>query len=416
MPVANIRNWRRPHTRRIIHIYMNKHSLLLFGLAVVAAISCNRNPFEDEMGIRPVHATISNPVSGDGPAVKALSPELKFSFAEGDFISVCSSTSSDYMNYGLVPDPENPKTADFRPSDYSLLDKTYYAVYPRQNCDKGPEEISVSFTGQVQTADGSTEHLAAYDYCRAEAAISNSTGNFAFSHRVSWLIMTIAATEAASITEVTISADDGVANSAVLNIIDDQVALAKKAGDRLTLKLGDADGIAVQENGTLTAYVTIPADTYTNLTLLAKDAAGHKYLKVYSGSKVCEAGKFYAPTLLRTDIPEASAFTALTDFGIYSATDTDSPSAVRIYDEDNDQISFSTNADNRKFRIFNVGKNDYVIITVSSADITVGEEYTVTGNVNGKETAGTFKAVNKAGNSIWLENKTDNTGCIISIE
>lgn len=385
-------------------------------LAVILFHSCDRSPVGLEMSPRPVHATIAAPMSGDAPAVKSLSPEMQFAFAEGDFISVCSASSATYMNYELIPDPSNPKSADFRPSAYLLNDGTYYSVYPMQNCAKGPEKISVSFDGQIQAENGSTEHLSAYDYSRAEAVISSNTGEFAFSHAVSWLVMKINVTEAASITRVTISADNGVARSAIMDILTNQVTLSKSSGDCIILKLGGEDGIAVPADGVLTAYATIPADTYTNMKLVAEDASGHKYIKEYSGDKIREAGKYYSPTLSRTDIPEVTAFTAITAFGLYTATDTDNPSALRTYDEDNDQMSFSTDSDCRKFRIFNVRQNDYAIVTVSPADITVGESYTVTEDINGTQRTGTLKAVNKTAGCVWLENKQDKNGYIISIE
>lgn len=382
---------------------------------LASAAACTETYTDEFVDLGGVYASMALPESGDGTDTKALSSDFKFSFVTGDRINVfpTDASSDEAMTYVLNPDAADAAKAEFESKSFKMSDADYTALYPSQNVTAS---IALSFAGQDQASDGSTAHLAAYDYSWASASISANKGNFALAHRVAWMKITIQATDAANIRTITVSADEGVANTASIDVITGVVTPSRTAGDVLTLTLGGDSGIDVAANGTLTAYLTIPVDTYTNLTLTANDAAGKTYRYVRPGEKTLSAGKYYSPTMLRTDLPEETPFTALTVFGTYSSTNTSSPVSVKLYNASADQMSYGTGSDYRTFKLANLAANSYAIFTIASSTLTVGETYTVSSDINGTKTEASCKVVKMTDDCIWLEDKTNNIGYIFAIE
>lgn len=393
--------------------------IAVLSIALATAAACTETYTDSlDMNIDGIYAAMSMPESGDDIDTKALSPVFKFSFAENDKINVFPATSgNEAMTYGLSPDESDATKAEFESKSFTMKDADYTALYPSQTVESFTA-ITLPFTGQVQTADSTTAHLSAYDYSWATASISGNKGNFALAHKVAWLKITVKTTEAANLKSIVVSADEGVANSATINALTGEVTPSRTVGDVLTLSLGGDSGIDVSANGRLIAYITLPAGKYTNLTLDATDAAGKKYHYTKSGEFTVVAGKYYSPTMLRTDIPEETPFTALTAFGSYSATNTDTPTGVKLYDDDYDQMSYGTGSDYRTFKLANPASNTYAIFTIASSTLTVGETYTVSSDINGTKssTPASCKVVKKTDDCVWLEDKANHIGYIFAIE
>lgn len=393
---------------------------LLILLIFAGVSSCKESVIEDITEEAPgLYVTVDNPVCGDLEAqTKALDENLSFSFGEEDDLIVIHPTESTRMNYRIIPDPTNPKKASFHTEAFNLRNADYYAIYPSFRTFKAISDITVEFTGQTQTEAGSTAHLAAYDYSTAIANVQNNTGVFPLKHKVSWLKIAIKSTEAATITKVTVSADNGIPKSASLNLTYGTVSTNAKATDKLTLLLGeDSEGLPVEANGTLTAFLTISPGTYSNLFIQAEDTAGNKYIRGFSGDKTLEAGKYYTPILRRSDIPEETPFTEIDGLGLYGDTDTENPAEIYLFDEDNDQISYGTSSSARIFKAFDYEEGYYSVLTVTPSVLRVGEDYTVSANSTRTSLpSGIFRAVKNEGGIFWLEDKTNHIGYIIATE
>lgn len=393
--------------------------VLIFFSGVFISIFClsscqKQEDRDDSLFSDGLFVTVESPICDEGGITKSIDENFKFSFVSGDQISVYPpSTTKSYMIYELIPNSSNPKKAAVDVDYFELEDVTYSAVYP---AIMAKNETVVSLLGQSQVENGSTSHLSAYDYNWAETTFENNSGLFSFDHRVSWLKMTIAVSEATSFKSIEISADNGVPRSAAFNTKTGVFAPIRNVGDELVLTLGSSDGISIAAGESLVAFVTIAPGYYTNLTMTAEDSDGKKYRFVFDGEKEIVAGTYYARTLTRTDIPEDTPFTSLTGQGCYSSTNTASPVSVKVYNEATDQMSYGTGSDYRTFKLADLASSSYSIFTIASSTLTVGETYTVSSDINGTKSEASCKVVKMTDNCVWLEDKSGNNGYIFAIE
>ncbi len=399
---------------------MNYSKIALPVVALAMMASCTDSFTENQAKLPDgLSASISDPESGDEPSTKALASDFTFSFVEDEQINVFSlkENSNAAMIYALLPDAANVKSASFKPNSYTLEDGDFAALYPSQTFQLASlPAVSLSFSGQAQASDASSAHLAAYDYCWAKAAVANNAGNFSFNHKVTWLKVSLLTTDAANIKAITVSADEGVANTGTIDISTGVLTPSRSATDVITLSLGGDSGIDVAANDTLTAFITLAPGKYTNLNLSATDAAGKTY-KFHRTSEISFVeGKYYNITVKRTDIPENTPFTALTAFGSYSKTNTTAPTGVKLYDDDNDQMSYGTGSSYRTFKLADMATNSYAIFEIASGTLTVGETYTVSSDINGTKSETSCKVVKMTDDCVWLEDKTNNIGFIFAIE
>lgn len=393
--------------------------VLIFFSGVFISIFClsscqKQEDRDDSLFSDGLFVTVESPICDEGGITKSIDENFKFSFVSGDQISVYPpSTTKSYMIYELIPNSSNPKKAAVDVDYFELENVTYSAVYP---AIMAKNETVVSLLGQSQVENGSTSHLSAYDYNWAETTFENNSGLFSFDHRVSWLKMTIAVSEATSFKSIEISADNGVPMSAAFNTKTGVFAPIRNVGDELVLTLGSSDGISIAAGESLVAFVTIAPGYYTNLTMTAEDSDGKKYRFVFDGEKEIVAGTYYARTLTRTDIPETTAFTRQSSLGMYGETNGEYPLSMIQYDDAHQQMSYGKGNDYRTFKLADLDQNIYAIFTISPKDMVIGEMYTVSADVNGTETQSNCKCVNVVGNCVWLEDKTTHVGYVINIE
>lgn len=361
-----------------------------------------------------LNATLESPVCDEELGTKALSDKFEFAFEQGDQVNVFLKSSSDEaMIYKLSPYKDEPTTAKFNVKSFYLNNDTYVAIYPSQIFTLGSQSIGLSFAGQNQSTNGSTEHLSAYDYCWAEATIANNSGNFAFKHKVAWIKVTVPVSEATTLKYLSVRADEGVASSATINVSTGAVTTSRSAGDTLRVALGGNNGIAVQENGTLTAFITVPAESYTNLSVLAFDADGNAYSSSHAAEVTLAAGKYYSMTLYFDGLVP---FTETTEYGAYVVRHEKCSSEILTYDDTAHQMSCGGGSGYIDFKIAGMASGEYAAFKVSSATITEGDSYSVTANVNGTTSTGTYVAVKKTADRLWLLNSSANSGYIIAIE
>ena len=395
---------------------------LTFAAIVMAAMfSCGKEGIivSTQDGI---FATISNPVCGNAENTKALTSDFKFSFAEKDQINVFfKAGSTQAMTYTLIPNTVDKSKAQFEATIFAMRDGIYTSVYPSQNIPDDHTDIPLNFSGQAQSGNGTTEHLSAYDYNWAETQITANTGTFSFKHKVVWLKITIKATaDNTNFKSLSVTADEGIANSATINGLTGNVTPHRTKGDVLTLSLGSAEGITLNKDNILTAFITVPADKYTNLTISAKDNNDNLYQYSKSGEVTLEAGKYYT---LNCPISgkKPQSFTDTEIYGLYSNTNI-TAEPVFTYDEDSQQMSFGNGLGSLTFKLADVENNQYAIFTIGSGTVSTDQTYLVSADINGKLSAGNFKAIRIDTDTetgctrVWLENQTNNVGYILAIE
>lgn len=362
---------------------------------------------------REVRATIADPLCGNLVQTRAISDAFKFSFSDDDGINVFPKAGGNAsMTYFLTPDESNQSKAKFQQSVYTMSDGTYTALYPSQNIPKDITAIALDFSGQAQSVNGSTSHLAAYDYCWAEADIEGNAGSFDLAHKVVWLKVSFNASEAVNFRSLTVSANEGVAGRATIDATTGTLTPSRSAGDVITLSLGGTSGIDVAADECMVAFVTIPAGVYTDLAVKFTDSSANNYVYARSGAITLAAGKYYTLTVQKDG---SEAFKNVSAFGAYDLSGS-SVSPVIAFDEDTFQMSYGHGTGVTTFKLADLGSGYYAIIQVSSATITEGATYTVSANVNGTVTSGSFKAVKKADGYVWLENDVDNIGYVIAVE
>ena len=396
---------------------MNINLIKLSGLVFVlaAALSCTK---EDEELLREgIYATVDNPVCG---TTKALSGNFEFSFAPNDQINVYPQANGECMTYALTPVQGEPNKARFKVSHFNLKSGVHYAVYPAMMAALSPEKVLLPFTGQTQTANKSSEHLSKYDYNWSTASVSGNSATFAFKHKVSWLKMSLPVKEKSNFTEIVLHSDSGVAGTVNLDATTGEITMNATGADTLSLSLGKGNGIDVEADGVLTAYMTIPAGKYKNLTITARENnSNNTYLYKFKGDeegyKEFEAGTYYAPTLISDgDTP----FTAEDVCGYYEGTDTEEPEAVIYYDEDKDQqLAYDLNiSGTRSCKIIDFDNNTLTRFVVTATDLKVGEAYTIS-TYAGKEIkmTGTYTLVRKSDSMAWFNNIHTNNGYIIAV-
>ena len=367
-----------------------------------------------------VVAVLENPECGDGAQTRALSNDFKFSFAQDDKVNVFAKGNYEtYMTYSLAPDEKNGSSADFQTENFSIRDGEYVSLYPSQNATSS-ESVTLSFTGQNQTANNSANHLAAYDYSWAQASITDSKGEFQYSHKVAWLKITIATPKNETFKSISVRADEGVAGSATINLTDGTVTPDRKAGDVLTMTLNGDAGIEVSKDGTLTAFIAIPAGTYTNMQVEVTNAAEIPCLYEVAGdAKIIQEGYYYTANI---NVSDNLFLNNATCFGVYDrvfSSGTDAPTPVKVVENDTEwQITNGSSSSYTEFKILNLLNNDYVIIKlldVTPSAIAVGEAYSASVNVNGTVTTPTLTVVKKTADKVWLENMSGTQGYIIRI-
>lgn len=275
---------------------MKQFKTILIGIlaATLALSSCNKqemgevNPDSNRNG---VIATFQQPiVEGEAPT-KALNNNLEFTFEQNARINVYPGASGECMTYALTP--AEGSSATFSVSNFNMKDDTYGAVYPARVPDIDPTQVKFSLAGQNQVANDDASHLSAYDLNYAKAEIKGNTGEFNFAHKVAWLKITATFNSNFTLRRVTISADEGVSNTLILNTLTgDVTATPKFSAEKIVVTLNGEQGVNVTAGTPLIVYATIPAGDYTNLTV----SCGATYKRI-SGVKKREAGHGYQITL-----------------------------------------------------------------------------------------------------------------------
>ncbi len=284
---------------------MKKLSYFLIAAAAFAAAACSKGEIEspvNESGdlVIPsgIAAVIMNPVPVD-VETKALSSDLKFSWAAKDKIDVFSGTEGEQMIYGIKQVDGKPTACSFKVSSFGLLDGDYCSVYPTQGAVDDPTAIPVSFNGQIQNGNGNTEHLAKYDYNFAKATIADNSGLFSFDHLVTWAWLKLSFTSACTVKSVSLSTgSNAIVSEAVINALEGTLTPTAMTN---TIKVEFREPISVSAGDVVNAYITVAPMKLSNdtLTVTAEcEGDGNTFSETRTSNASFQAGKYM--TLSRT--------------------------------------------------------------------------------------------------------------------
>lgn len=242
------------------------------------------------------------------------------SWTEGDTIGIYP-IGGDQVAFP-ISEGDGSKSAKFDGGAWALRSAYQYAAYypfSRKNYNISEKEIPVSYTGQTQTANNSTSHLATYDYLAAAATQPDENGNvnLAMKHFGCFVRFQIPIKVSGTFTELRLStSESSLITEGTVNLQAETPSItAKKTMASLGLKL---DNIAIENGETLVAYAMLaPVDLSGQaLTITLTTAAGGYYYYKTTGKNMVAGSAYNYPI---TNVPEANGHDYV-DLGLPSGT------------------------------------------------------------------------------------------------
>lgn len=227
--------------------------------------------------------------------LSVTSSGLQFAWAASDVVGIYPN-EGDQVSFPMTKGA-GTQSANFDGGGWAVKASSTYAAYFPYDAGntyygRSYTALPFSYTGQRQTANSSTAHLGAYDYMVATAsAPSNGTIAFNFTHINSFLYIQLTTPDAATFTQLTLSAEDAVFTEEATVNISTGVITPSKTAKSATLALDD---IAVSANGTLYTWLAVTPTDLSGKTLTAALTAkdGTIYKTDIAGKKM-ETGRAY---------------------------------------------------------------------------------------------------------------------------
>ena len=227
--------------------------------------------------------------------LSVTSSGLQFAWAAEDVVGIYPN-EGDQVSFPMTKGA-GTQSANFDGGGWAVKSgSTYAAYFPYDAANtyygRSYTALPLSYTGQSQSANSSTAHLGDYDYMVATASSpSNGTIGFNFTHVNSFLYTQLTTPDAATFTQLTLSAEDDVFTEEATVNISTGVITPTKTAKSVTLALDD---IAVSANGTLYAWLAVTPTELSGKTLTATLTAkdGTLYKTDIAGKKL-ETGRAY---------------------------------------------------------------------------------------------------------------------------
>ena len=184
-----------------------------------------------------------------------------------------------------MKDGAGQTSAKFTGGGWGLKTSSKYAAYYPliHDFDLDRTQIPLDFTGQVQTGNGTTAHLGAYDYMAAPAAEPlGNTVNFAFKGLSTLIHLKITMPKAGTYKKVYLETDGKFITKGKLNLEEDSFTATETSN---VVELNFNDLTIESEGGLLDTYMMIaPVDLSENtLTAIVVDESGTEYKSVLAG-------------------------------------------------------------------------------------------------------------------------------------
>ena len=172
--------------------------------------------------------------------------------------------------------------------------QSYAAYYPGGSNSVPPATaIPVDYSGQALSAKEAWD-LSAVDYLVASIPAVEGNCNFSMNHVGALLIMDVTFAQAGTYTELSLTANDEFGISGTIDLTADEIGVVCDEFDStITLALGGADGISVEEGETVRFCMMIAPINLAGDTLLMELKNGEDVISAEIEGKNYEAGKAY---------------------------------------------------------------------------------------------------------------------------
>lgn len=215
-------------------------------------------------------------------------------------------SASGFKSFSLT-EGENSKTGEFigvLPNN-TENGKSLYAIYGNDQMMVNQSSIVLSYSGQRQTADNSTDHLAGYDFMGASADYTKGQKpTFTFKRLGAMMKFALTLPGVTAVKELHLSSLDNT--EVFISVADwkkvggDMTLGNLKPIHSITLTLGTNNPISI--NGSLTAYMMVAPTNLASISiagkeilLTVKDNNGMLHTKILNGSEIA-AGMYYTVT------------------------------------------------------------------------------------------------------------------------
>ena len=244
---------------------------------------------------------------------------VQFLWSENDTVGIFPNTG-DQVSFAM-DEGAGTQTATFNGGGWALkASATYAAYYPYNFYNRDLRKIPISYDGQTQQGNASTNHLGAYDFMAASVSTpANGAVAFDMQHLGCMVMLQTNLGEAKRLTSVQIKSEDDVftvSGMIDLTVVTPSITVISSANS-LTIPLDD---FAVTTDETATVYFMMaPANLLgETLEITLSDEVG-AYMKFEGTGKDFVAGTAYAYPLTGgeklTSIPEYAV-----DLGLPSGT------------------------------------------------------------------------------------------------
>lgn len=253
--------------------------------------------FKDEM-VKGIQVTLSDYDSDNADTRTSYSTAeggIKVTWAQDDTIGIFPNVG------GQVEFPINvvseSNQAKFDGGGWALrADNTYSAYYPfdKANVYRDNKTILLDYTGQMQVDNGSTTHLAKYDYQATGGVMTSDDGylNFQFKHLGALMLFRLIVPQTGVYTSLTLKSSENVfVNNSLLDISGNEPVLKPlETSNIFTLQLGNIELTA--DNSELTVFLILTPIDLSQVTLELCLNGSNYYSTSLTGHNL-EAGKQY---------------------------------------------------------------------------------------------------------------------------
>lgn len=226
-------------------------------------------------------------------------------WAAGDILGIYP-IGGDQVSFP-ISDGVGTTSAKFDGGSWALRGEYKYAAYYPFSTDfytTDQTAIPVSYLGQTQDGNNTTDHLAAVDFMAAAGTQPSASGSvdLAFKHVGCFLRMQFTMPKAGTFTSVTIATDGGsFTTEGTVNLAATTPAItATETDTKLTLGLTNVKTTA--DNQTITLYMMVAPNDMSarTLTFTVQDNAGKSYIKTAAGKNMIATYAYNYPLTLET--------------------------------------------------------------------------------------------------------------------
>ena len=194
---------------------IKKRSQILIIAVLLTLTACVDNIFKDHVSenIESIKINVRNFINSESISrtlAEVNADGVSFKWKENDTIGIFPTNGYQVafpMSLGA-----GAQNAEFDGGDWGLKASTQYtAYYPFEFYNRSNKNVSISYTGQTQTGNATTDHIGQYDYMAA-AATTPKEGNvsFNFEHLGALIQWKIKMPEADNFTKLTLRCDTPV--------------------------------------------------------------------------------------------------------------------------------------------------------------------------------------------------------------